>query len=82
MYKADAPHGVASSSAPVLTTRTSQLKTKLTVIPVLKNGSEKMQLLNEALARARMRDLWRGEHRHKRSAAQILRDVKRYRSIR
>ena len=79
MYKPDAPHGVPSSSGPADRTVTAQLKDKVAALPAIKNGTEKMHLLNEALARARMRDLWREGHRHKRFAGDVLRDVKRYR---
>ena len=78
MYRPDAPHGVATTMVPTPTSTTKAM-TKITAIPAIKNGTEKLQLLNEALARARMRDLWRQEHRHRRRSADILRDVKRYR---
>lgn len=65
MYRHDAPHGAVgvapdSPSRPPIANLTNQLTM---------NGSERMNLIHEALARARMREIWRGEHRHKRRAA-------------
>ncbi|HZE39101.1 MAG TPA: hypothetical protein VE172_09860 [Stackebrandtia sp.] len=77
MYRHNEPHGVETSTVP--TARTHQIKQLTTkrAMPALKNGIEKLNLINEALARARMRDLWRHEHRHKRRAYQIIADVHR-----
>ncbi|CAM3535572.1 hypothetical protein STSO111631_22575 [Stackebrandtia soli] len=78
MSQYDKPHGVATSPVPRATSRIES--THLTVTrSLIRNGTTKMHLLNEALARARMRDLWRGEHRHKRLALRALRDAKRTR---
>lgn len=67
MYRQDAPHGTATSTIPTTTMsrpRIMNLTKQLTT-----NGSEKMNLIHEALARARMREVWRGEHRHRRRTA-------------
>jgi hypothetical protein len=80
-YQPDKPHGVAIETVSATATSFAKQMNKITAIPALKNGTEKLHLLNEALARARMRDLWREEHRHRRKAGQILRDVRRSRRV-
>ncbi|TQL75670.1 hypothetical protein FB566_1181 [Stackebrandtia endophytica] len=71
MYRHDAPHGTATSSIPTSTKSKPRIMTITRQITT--NGSEKMHLIHEALARARMREVWRGEHRHRRrSAREIL----------
>lgn len=75
MYRPNEPHGVDSTSVPARRTRLFGSTTR----PKSKTGVKKMELMNEALARVRMRELWRPEHRHRRRAADVIRDVRRRR---
>lgn len=65
MYRHDAPHGTAS----VIPTSMSRSRISTITKQLTTNGSERMNLIQEALARARMREIWRGEHRHRRRGA-------------
>ncbi|GAA4904317.1 hypothetical protein LX16_3690 [Stackebrandtia albiflava] len=77
MYRQDAPHGTATSVVPAPATTLARLL-YTTTQATIKNGTEKMNLLHEALARARMREVWRGEHRHRRRGArEVMLDVRR-----
>lgn len=75
MYRPNEPHGVGTTTVP--TTRRARIGA-LTATK-LKTGVKKMELMNEAMARVRMYELWRQEHRHRRRAADVIRDVRRRR---
>ena len=79
MYRPDALHGVETSSGPADRTHDTGLLIKAAELPIFRNGTRRIHLLQEALARARMRDLWREEHRHKREAGGFIRDARRFR---
>ncbi|MGH8882492.1 MAG: hypothetical protein ACRD0P_34955 [Stackebrandtia sp.] len=75
MYRPNEPHGVDATTVETARTRTRMFTSGNR--PTLKSGAKKLNLMNEALARVRMRELWRPEHRHKRRAADVIRDVRR-----
>ncbi|ADD44030.1 hypothetical protein Snas_4383 [Stackebrandtia nassauensis DSM 44728] len=77
MYRPNEPHGVATTTVPTARKR-NRLFGSFTR-PAIKTGVKKLELMNEALARVRMREIWRPEHRHRRRYADVLRDVKRRR---
>ncbi len=74
MYRHDAPHGIAS----VIPVADNDTHVTTIIKQLTMNGSKRMNLIHEALARARMREIWRGEHRHRRrSARQIIISTRR-----
>ena len=75
MYRPNEPHGVDATAVATARTRTRIFGSEIR--PTLKSGAKKLSLMNEALARVRMRELWRPEHRHKRRAGDVIRDVRR-----
>lgn len=82
MYRPNQPHGVATSSVPTPLKEDKTSSVTKTVTAIRRNGTQKMHLLNEALARARMYEMWNEEHRYKRrtrSSLEVLRSVRRRR---
>lgn len=81
MYRPDAPHGVTAHSVPTSRNEIDKPKsaTRSAVAAICRNGSEKMSILQEALARARMYEIWRHERPPRRGARQINNELRRRR---